>query len=404
MVAVGSYLDRKRDFEANRLVALDPRSFRPVEGEQLRLGESITDWVSDPGKELLALGGVNFGQVIFVDPAQLQIQSEILVGRRHFGREVHLVSWPTKARLLGYTQQFGAHQLFPGRAFLVDPLKQDLVKSIPLHGGVMAAAATRRGAAFLVADVRTVGPSRLVLMDTQGRMRTVPLDEITAGFVDPGTAGDSFHVGPAVVSLGSTVYVIAASEPVAAVRIRSGKVLYRSMPGLMTRHLQTTSYPAIGTAGALESRNRWAFKIASSRILVTGGETYPVRGGSHLRSFERAAQIVDLRHWRVTRTFSRLSGVRLAGPILLGRSPTGTLTALSRNGSVLYRRPGKNRSWAVVGTRLVEANDNGAVAIELDIRTGHEIRQLGRLKLWPLDALTWPPLSRDLSAYPAIGW
>jgi hypothetical protein len=400
LIAFSSYLKRKEYFMATRVLALNPTTFRPLPGAQLRLGDAVTNRLTDPAKELIALGGYNFGEVILVDPTELEIEAQIQVAPRPDFGSVHLVSWPKPTHLFGYVQQSAAHQLFRGRGFVADPFGREPVKSVSLQGGVMSAVATSLGAAFLVADVRRVGAARLVLLDMRGRKRTVALQEITAGFVDPGTAGESFHFSPALVSHGNVVYVIGAAEPVAAVNVQSGNVSYHSVPGLMASHLPATIDPATGTAGALESRDREASTVGPARVLVTGREAYPVRGGGYLRAFERVAQIVNLDKWQVKQTLIGLSDVRAAGPILFGRSSNENLVALSRNGSVLYRRPGRKRSWAVIGNHLLEAGTNGMGALELNIRTGRVRRKLGRLNLWPLDALTWPPSTREMSTVP----
>ncbi len=407
LIAFGSYLEHKGDFEATRIVALDPATFRPIRGEQLQLGDSVTTRLVDPRRRLIALGGVNFGQVILVDPAKLSIEAKVKVAHRPpFSPEVELVSWPTSHRIIGYTQQSGAHELFPGRVFLLDPEQQHVLKSVPLRGSVVAAVATSRGAAFLVSPVRMVGPTRLVTMDARGRIRTIRLDQLIAGFVDPGTAGDSIERTPALVSFANVVDVIGAAEPVASVRVHSARVTYHSIPGLMAAHLRASTSPADGSAGALETLDRQASSVGATHVLVTGYEAYPVHGGADLRSFERTAQIVDLGRWRVLRTLQGLSDVQLAGPILMGRSVNGRLTALSRKGTVLYQLPGRNRSWAVVGNHLFEAHLDGSRVLELNIRTGQEIRGLGSLPpgdLWPLDALFWPPNTREASAGVMIG-
>ena len=57
--------------------------------------------------------------------------------------------------------------------------------------------------------------------------------------------------------------------------------------------------------------------------------------------------------------------------------PNGDLVALSKSGKVLFRRPGGNdREWWVSVNHLFEARPYWRRAVELNIRTGREIRTL----------------------------
>lgn len=391
VIAFSDYLQRRLSFYADEVIALDPETLERI-GTPLRLGDAVTTPVVDPDERLVALGGYNFGKVIFVDPVSLEVRGKVEVAPRPSYEEVYAVAWPEPGSLLGYAQESAAHHLLPGRAFLVDPESGELVKSVALHGSVMRAAATRRGAAFLVASVRKVGRARVVLMGAQGDVRTVELRKIAAGFVDPGTPGESLLREPAIVPVRNKLFVVGASEPVAMIGLRSGKVRYHSIPGLMKDRLPGTTDPATGTAGALEVRRREALAVGGSRVLVWGQETRVVRGGSHLYAFARVPQIVDLARRRVRRSFDGLSDVKLAGRTLVGRTASGVLEARALDGSVLFRRPGRTRSWIVLGNRLLETAVNGRAVVELDPRTGRVVADLGEVGPWITSMLPWPPL------------
>lgn len=400
VIAFSSYLKPRPSFYAAKLTALDAKTFDSVGVAPLRLGDAVTEAVADPDGRLLALGGYNFGKVILVDPVSLEVAGKVEVAERDGVGfpQVHVVDWPATERLLGYAEEEAAHHLLPGRAFVADPAGMELVKSVPLRGSVMAATATQRGVAFLVASVPRVGPSRVVLMDTEGELQTVTLRKIDAGYVDPGTPGDSLLRGPALVALGENVYVIGASEPVAEVDIRTGRVEYHRVPGLMEAHNFGETNPATGTAGALEVLRRDAFPLGRSRLLVTGDETQVVRGGSHLRDLDRVPQVVDVRDWRVRHSFEGLRDAAVAGRLVIGRSVDGKLVALEPNGTVLFRRPGRDRSWLAVGDRLFEEGVNSQIAVELHTRTGRQLRSVWLPDTLFEGAVPWPPRAARLES------
>ena len=222
-------------------------------------------------------------------------------------------------------------------------------------------------------------------------MSRVRLRRIDAGYVDPGTPRETLLREPALVVVEDTVYVIGGSEPVAAVNVGSGSVSYHSIPGLMKGRVPGSVDPATGSAGALAVLRRGAVRLAGERVLVSGDETQVVRGGSHLRRFDRVPQIVDLGKRRVRTSFEGLTYARLAGRIVLGRDRYERLGARRPNGEVLYRRRGRNRSWIVVGHRLLETAVNGRRVVELDIRTGRVVSDLGDVGPWITNAFVWPP-------------
>lgn len=388
LIAFEGYLRPRLSFEATQLVALDAQTLERT-APPLQLGDSVTEPVVDPNERVVALGGYNFGKVILVDPAALEVESKVEILEPRKDGQIHLVDWPRPDRLLGYAQDWTAHSLLPGRAFVADPEPGGVVEWVDLRGSAMSATPTERGVAFLVAPVAKVGGARVVLMDMDGDVRSVALRRISAGYVDPGTPGESLLREPALVSLGDAVCVIGAFEPVARVDVRSGALSYHRVRGLMRARFPGSTHPATGTAGSLEVRRRAAFPIGGSRVLVTGDETAVVRGGL-LHDFERVAQIVDPARWRVRHSFDGVSNVQPAGRTVFGRARAGGLVALGRGGDVLYRRGGGRRTWVVVGDRLFGAGSSGRRAVEHDLRTGRKVGRLGEIDPWPLHGFPWP--------------
>ena len=395
VLAFGYY--RRPGFYADQLIALDARSFDPI-APPLRFGDAVTSPVVDPERRLIALGGYNFGKVLLVDPGAMQIHGKLQVTPKDGLDEVDVVAWPRPDRLIGYAQESAAHHLLPGRVFLADPVSGDLVKSVPVGGSVMSATATGRGAAFLVARVSRVDRARVALMDARGELQTVELRKTRAGYVDPGTPGDNLLRDPAIVSVRDKVYVIGAREPVAEIDVRSGAVSYHSVPGLMKGRLRATTFVATGSAGPLEVLRRQAVVVRGARVLVTGDERHQVRPNGHrMREFERVAQIIDLAKWRVRHSFEGLSEVELAGRVVIGKAGAYRV-ALRPKGEVLFRRRVGGRQWVVVGDRLLEAGQIGRDAFELDVHTGRELRGLGELDPWRLNAMPWPPKGRQVGS------
>src|SRR2546423_1739264 len=80
------------------------------------------------------------------------------------------VRWPSATGLSVYAQGFGAHALFPGTSFVVDPITGRIVQRWALHGSVIAAIGAADGeAALLVSSVDRIGSTRLALISPAGK-------------------------------------------------------------------------------------------------------------------------------------------------------------------------------------------------------------------------------------------
>ena len=401
MIGFGTYPEhRAGGFEATRLIRVDPKTLAKARGPSLRLRDAGTSWVFAPDRRRLAVGGVNFGELLLVDVAHWRFTTLGVARSGDFAPEVRPVAWPTSDRLIAYAEEFGAHELYPATLLVVDPDAHRVVTTMPLHASVLAAIRTDDGgAALLVCPVRRVGATRLVLVSPTGGIREVALDRIHGGYVDPGTPEDSMNRQPALVAHAGTVYAIGAEDPVAEVDVHRGTVRYHEVAGLMDRARPGANQPAGGSAGALSQLRRDAHWLGGGRILVTGDEAYPIRNGAYLHTFDRAANILDVDNWRVDAVLPTVGaqaevvdGLIVANPYLRDRK------VLRSDGTVLFRRPGQ-RFWTLVGSRLIEAGVNGRNAVELDLHTGRVIRRLPELAVWPLTVTPWRAPEGDTSPH-----
>jgi hypothetical protein len=311
--------------------------------------------------------------------------------------DLELVGWPRPHRLIAYAQQDPAHFLAPSKLLVIDPSNGRVVRSVPFHGSVLTAQRLRNHyAVFLVSDTRDIGPARLVVATPTGRLRSLSLTRIRAGYLDSGE-GDETSQGwtPGLAVSGSTAWVIGAHAPVARVNLRSMKVRYHHVPDLMRTHTPESSPFQPGSDGFLTTLDRTATWVGHHELLVTGSEEHPVPNSDKIQQLGRTAQLLDARTWRVVRTFTGFSHLQHFSGLLIGspdvRHQNGnprTLVAFRRNGHRLYAlHGGPNQAWELFAGRLVQGQLDGSHAIELNPRTGTEIQDLGKPATWPFDVL-----------------
>jgi len=400
LIGFDTYYVASQDFEATRLVKLDPGTLRPVAGRGLKLGDSAAGGVLGPDGRTYAVGGVNFGEVMLVDLAQLRRTATISVQRSHASGddiEVDVVGWPAPHRLVAVVGPASGKYLVSERLAIIDPAKRLVLHRFALPGTALAWANGKHGrTAILVAsEVGRIRPARLLVVGPSGNVRHLTLARIPAGATQfSRTAISDF---PSLTSDGRRAYVVDAHW-IASVDLATLAVTYHAAPTL--RPLAPTPPYMPGSSGLYRSAGRSAQWLGKHRLLLTGSDDIPVRSGAYLeRTTERQATIVDTDTWRVVRRFAGATSVRAAFGLWFGggaqlidkRQRGSSLIVFRPDGTVLYRKRQANLWWTIVAGKLIAGNPDGSWLAELDPRTGKVRRILGRLPVWPFDALTWRP-------------
>jgi hypothetical protein len=344
-----------------------------------------------PGGHAMALGGLNYGHLIVVDLRRLAVRRTIQVahGKKYEVPEVVPVSWPRADLVISYTERFLAHTEFPARLTLVDPHRRHQVRSLALHGSVeQARPLPGGGAVLLVNRTNQVSAARLVLIDPSGRVRSVTLDRIPAGF------SGMQQRDPGLVVLGDLIEVVGTNRWVGQVDSGSMAVSYHRVPGLMEAHYPIPPPQDEGSAGALHDVSRAASRFANGRIAVMGGEGVPTRSGAKIRYISRPANILDIRTWRVVRVLPRIDFLRRANGYTIGsrvrynrrygEARAVGLTVFDHSGQRAYGiRLTRTDTWAARGEHLFVGDYRRAgVGVERRLSSGAVLREMPKGSRW----------------------
>jgi hypothetical protein len=387
-----------------RLVRLDPNTFEPLAERVVQLGDATHGRALAPNARTLALGAESRGKVYIVDLARFARVRTIQVfhRKRDLNPQLVTVSWPHRHLLIGYSEHFEAHESNPARVVLIDPQRRHDVRTIALHGSIVAARHTLGGrAVFIVSPVTHIGASRLVVVGRNGRVRSVTL-RFKAGLVDPGDAPESQDLEPGLAVSDLRALVVGLHHTIASIDLHSLHVTYHHVPQLLRARLpEGPPSDGEGSAGALHSAGRSATHIGEDRLLVTGGEQDPIPGKDASRFVQRVPSIVNLRTWRVRRAFHGVSDVTPLGRLWVGSPQLGhnvfaqprVLDVFSHDGTVINRiRLRRHRTVHVIGNRLFIGGQRfRASAVEVDPRTGRTIRRLARGSKWQSRIVIWQP-------------
>lgn len=376
------------DDGSRTLVDLDPETFAASGRARLRLGDWPTSQVLSPDGNTIALGTVSDGTIITFDPATFTLTEvvHVLHERPAANAELRLLGWPRTHLLLGLAQGFTVHVLRPGRLLLIDPANGQVRRQIALDGSAVAWAVAPNGTAVvLVGGLRSTRHARLVTVDPLGKVRSVALPLVPAGWH---TEADQEWPGLAVH--GRTAYVVGEGEAVTTVDLVGLTVETHRVAGLMAEQILPLE-PAFppGSGGVFRSIRRDATWINSHQMLVTGRDTFPADGQTRNQGVLHPAMIVDTRTWSIVQTFHGAAQVEPASDgerfvawttsYAGGRESDG-LAGITPAGRTLWRRRLGGGYANLYDGRLIVSHIGGTRSQELDVRTGKPRRAVGRWK------------------------
>jgi hypothetical protein len=362
--------------ETAELAWLDPVSLRPRPGRRLDLGRHGVGWAVAPDQSLAVFAGggdANDGRLLVVDPRRLRRLGTIRLGERWW-EWPHASSWLGRSRVLlaggGVVEGPDGDDRSATTVTLVDPLARRAVTRRTLAGELLASGRLPDGLVLVLGPPTGIGRPRLAVVDGGGRVRTVTLGRIAAGFQPPadfaqaGASSRRAQPGLAVDPAGRRALVVAAGGPVAEVDLGDLGVAWHRLgprPGLLDR-LAGWLLPA-AEAKSVHGPVRLAAWLGDGRLAVWGyDDTRPVVRGATVAQWRRPAglQLVDTRTWTATTIQPDASGAVLAGGRLLasGRrlgppsSPDDNRPAVRAYGLTVFG-PGNRRPVHLFGDRQV---------------------------------------------------
>ncbi len=204
---------------ASRLFYADPVSLQPIPARSLHLDFHWGDFLRSPNGSLLALSRNDAPELRFV-----RLHGLRFAGAMSFteGQFVRLVSWPSPHLLLALVDS--------SQVLAIDPTARKVLWRRSIDGSVIDIQPAPGGVVALAAPAARIGPSRIVVLGTDGSRRSVLLERVLAGFHRNQSwqdfTGTIRTPGLAVDAGGKRAYVVGASEPVAQIDFASMRVSY----------------------------------------------------------------------------------------------------------------------------------------------------------------------------------
>lgn len=385
-------------FRGGELVRLDPRTLAPL-GPRLSLSRYVSfAWSLSPDRSKLVFGGLA-PSLRFVDARRVHRLGDVELGGRG---TVIATSWPLPGRVLAVVQRpFAEGEV---RLVLVDAASRRVFgrRRLADRSEVVDVARTSDGLALLVAPADSVGPTRLVVADADGSVRSARIDAVAGGTRAVRSADRSYAFeqrwfpGLAVDPVGRRAFVVGGGARVAEVELATMRVAYHvpDEPVSWLGRLREWFEPAALAKGESEGPVRSARWLGEGLLAVSGWD-------AHVTEPPRAAglKLIDTGDWTVRTLDPETGGFTAAGQILLahGCCFARGLTAYDRDGTRLWHRFGERTIASVEATERLAyvyryARRRSWVEV-LDLVSGKTLRMVDAPWFEILDGEgpRWPP-------------
>jgi hypothetical protein len=381
----------------------DRTSLTPMSG-RVELGHNGGAWSFSPDKSKVAVAGGGPLEVRIVDIRQMRLD-DVLPLPRDFAQPpedpaVAVLAWPTGRRILALIE-WGAwrHALV-----VVDPVERRIVSRETIAGTLVGHARTRDGLALLLAPPARIGPSKLLMMDSAGKQRSIALTEVPAGLetIDPQRGVQRLELpAVAVDPTGARALVIPAGGPVAEIDLARGQVAYREVrePVSLLGRLRNWLEPS-AEAKAAEGPARQAAWVGEHLVAVSGQDAHRLAQGDE-QTTPAGLALIDVRHWTKRTLDEQASQFSFSAGTLLayGTSWNSATQETSGMGLTAYGLDGKRRFHLFADEPIYYLETAGSYAyvwrdgaspVAIDLRSGSVSRELDRYRGSDLPALMVP--------------
>ena len=360
---------------------LDPRTLRPLPGPRLTLPYGVSGHLWSPDRERLVLGDLDDDALYVIDPVRLRRLATIRFGIVAASSQELVWLGPRRLAAVAGDPADGSTLV------LADPVAGRVLSRRRLApAGIRAFGAGDR-LVLLHTPVEQMAAARLSVVDDRGRMRTVQLAGVRAGFQSPpdwgrpGAYGVMRDPALAVDPVGrppGRAFVIAGGDTIAEVDLATLQVTYRRLrqPASLLRRLAHWLVPP-AEAKLVAGTWRSACWLGEETLAVWGGDN-SVTGDSPAtqRVHQRPSgiRLIDTRTWTIRPLDPAApTGSWQAGRLLAFGGTWDDEAQRQRGvGGTLYR-PGDRRPRHVLGNRAVDdAHLNGEL-LYASVDSGGEV-------------------------------
>ena len=354
----------------SKLASIDPRSLRPLRTRRVD-APGVWTWGFSPNRSRVVLGLSRSGRTLprsslrFVHVRSMRAVADVPLG---VGGLNHL-AWLSSNRVLVLK-----HLCCSGTfdLLVVAPYARRVLVRKTLEGEPLVAESTQKELVVLAAPPQGIGPSRLLVVDARGGVRSVELGHIWGGREVPDEAEPfvARHRYPALTvdPQGRRAFVVSTDGSVASVELTSLAVAYhtpsepRSLLGRLRNWLEPDAQ-----AKASDGPRRYAVWLGSGLIAVTGSDDHAFTGAYgalSMRTDPAGLSLIDSNSWIARRIDDSVSHVSRTGNLLVATGYRSDSSTQREGGYGLagYTLDGSKRFHVFKDTHLTQLRIYGTRA------------------------------------------
>jgi hypothetical protein len=385
-----------------RLYGVDPRTLQLRPGRSAPVAGHAFGWSFSPDRRRLAAGSDITAELRLYDLKRLRVLGDVKLVKPRVHGLVLASMWSSRSRVLAAVVSPGCCGLGDTFVSAVDADSRAVRWRRDLGGSLQAGGAYHGGFVLVVGPKRAIGPSRLVLVEPNGRLRMLRLEQIRSGWQRSGSGArfvsHEWNPGLALDPASGRAFVVQAGAPVAEVDLHRLSVRYHQPAERISllRRLRDWLEPK-AEAKATQGPERRVLWLGNGRLAVTGIDYQAmVASDGQEQELDKAAglKLIDTRDWSVrtldhtTTSVSFRDGVLFAFGVSwdsrAARVSGSGLTAYDAGGRELYHRYGRQPIEAVDPLPrgvLVGGSRGSSVFGHQDLLDPRSGRILGRVDL-----------------------
>jgi len=385
-----------------RLYAVDPHTLRPRRGQSAAVDGHAFGWSFSPDRRRVAAGSDVTAELRLYDLRRLRPLGDVNLVEPSVNGLVYATTWASSSRVLATIVSPGCCGLGDTLVSAVDADSRHVLWRRDLQGSLQAGASYHGGFVLVLGAKWAIGPSRLVLVAPDGRLRTVPLQQIRSGWQRYGSGArgvsHQWNPGLALDPASGRAFVVQAGAPIAEVDLRHLSVRYHELaePISLLGRLRDWLEPK-AKAKAMQGPQRSAVWLGDGHLAVTGVDYQAMvdsKGQEQELDKPASLKLIDTRSWSVRTLDRTTSSITFSGGVLFAfgtswDSPTSTmrgsgLTAYDSAGHELYHRYGHQPIGGVAAVPrgvLVGGNQGSSVFRREDVLEPRSGRVLGHARV-----------------------
>jgi hypothetical protein len=339
---------------AGTLAWFDPLTLQALRGRKVGLGYHTGSYAFSSNRATLALGECleRAGQasIRFVDARAMRRLGDVLLSNSY--NCVSSLAWLQPHRLLAVLTRTDSSD---AEIAVVDPATRHVLSHAPLPSAPVAQSATGQELALLFSNFDSIAPARVGVVDADGDLRTIVVDNIPIGTVVDQTGQDfrarTVSPGFAVDPEGRRAFLVPANGPVVQIDLGTLALSYHPLahPSLLQRFLEWLTPAA--EAKAIEGPVRQARWLGDG-VLAVSGFDYSIadEGGQteHVLAKPAGVELVDTASWRARMLSSDSSEVAVAAGLVIAEGGEwDEANQVTKSPGLLAFAPDGTKRWAL---------------------------------------------------------